>query len=200
MASNSIDINMPISIYIAGRIARDRTRYGLLEIAKSADDGTQGYEYMNAEPEPFTFDGHACLYTGPFTIGCDHGCAHAWDHAVGPTCGQDIMAPMSLMGHDLKQQLRNAVYQKSKEGIDRANLIFAWLGDDSHQAHGTLVEIGIASAMGKVIVIAHSENDTQETWFAKQAAHHVVVAENPRDALSEALNWYASRPKAPWLT
>lgn len=175
-------------IYIAGRIERSRDRFGLpIDITTSPDDGTDARGYLDQQPIPFMFEGRSYTYTGPFTVGCDHSCAHAYDHAVGPTCGQEAF--YSFSGEEMVDDLRDSVFDKSLDQISSADVVFAWLGDDSHEAHGTLVEIGYAKGLGKLVLIGHKPEDSAETWFAKRAGKS-FIAESGREAFSAAMNWY----------
>lgn len=199
MANGTIHINVqrnvPLRVYLAGRIARDRTRWGLVTISKADAD-----EYLNAEPIPFECGGKRYEYTGPFTVGCDHGCAHAFDHAVGPTCGDDEFSYM--IGDTLRDDLRSAVYRKSQTGIKDADVVFAWLGGDANQAHGTLIEIGIAAGLHKPVIVGclpkSNPGSRNAPWFAKEAAWLVVTADDPKTAFCLAMAEYERIRIPPW--
>ena len=157
-----------MKVYIAGRIKYERDGFGL-DVDISRDQET----YWNSKHKEFVFGSYPLIYTGPFTVGCDHGCAHVYDHSVGPTCREDPM-PVGhstvASGHSLKQEMRVLVVNKTTDGIKDAHVVFAWLGADSQLAHGTLVEIGYAVALNKPVYIGHDIKDSDETWYAKTLA------------------------------
>lgn len=69
--------------------------------------------------------------------------------------------------------------------IDRSDLVFAWI--DSVDCFGTLVELGIASAKGKAVIVAFSESlPAREFWLAASYAHRVVVAKTAGEAWIKA--------------
>lgn len=173
---------MKMKIYIAGQIRRERNRFGLpIDCSIAVDD------YPILENKVFEFDTLRYEYTGPYTIGCDHGCAHVYDHAVGPVCGDDYFP--HIEGHGMRIKLRQLVCQQSLSGIDDANIVFAWLGDNSHDAHGTIAEIGYAKGRGKPILIGHMPYDTNETWFVKMMATKTFIADDPLTAFRDAMRW-----------
>lgn len=157
-----------MKVYIAGRIKYERTRFGL-----DVDIYREPESYWITQYPEFLFDGYPLIYTGPFTVGCDHGCAHRFDHAVGPTCGNDDM-PVGIAktasGHVLEYELRKLVIEKTTDGIKDADVFFAWLGSESQLAHGTLTEIGYAAALKKPIYIGYDHKDSDDTWYAKTLA------------------------------
>lgn len=177
-----------MKIYIAGRIKRERTRFGLdVDIFREPED-----YWITRYPE-FMFDGYPLIYTGPFTVGCDHGCAHRFDHAVGPTCGNDQMpinATRIAGGNDLERDLRRLVIEKTTKGIKDADVVFAWLGSESQLAHGTLTEIGLAAGLGKPIYIGFDCKDSDETWYAKTLATKTYMASSFKTFFGWALQDY----------
>ena len=179
-----------MKIYIAGRIHKDRSRFGIVN-----DIARHGDKYHKAEFVDFNFDGRKLTYTGPFTVGCDHACAHAYDHAVGPSCDRfffDDDAP--LEGHGMKDFLRYFVVEKSIAGIQAADFVFAWFGDESEHAYGTIAEIGCARGMCKPIYIGCNPFDSTDTWFAKTMANKLIVADDAKSALKIALDWHDKNP------
>ena len=175
-----------MKIYIAGRIGYERNRFGLpVDIFRDPDS------YWIACYPSFKFSGQYLMYTGPFTVGCDHGCAHQFDHAVGPTCGNDAMQINThavASGNDLKKDLRELVIRKTTKGIEHADVFFAWLGSDSQLAHGTIAEIGYAAGLGKPIYIGYGRRDSKETWYAKTLATKTYCTDDFESFFSWALN------------
>lgn len=175
-----------MKVYIAGRIKYERTRFGLdVDIFREPD------EYWITRYPEFTFFDHSLIYTGPFTVGCDHGCAHRFDHAVGPTCGDDQI-PIDLNkiagGDNLEQELRRLVIKKTTQGIKDADVVFAWLGSESQLAHGTLAEIGFAAGLNKPIYVGFEGKDSDDTWYAKTLATQTYIARSFKTFFYLALN------------
>lgn len=183
---------MKTKIYIAGKIRRERNRLGL-PIDSTLHAGGDYETFMDHENREFEFDTLHYEYTGPYTIGCDHSCAHAYSHAVGPTCGDDFFGHVE--GHGMRTEIRKMVSERSLAGIDEADIVFAWLGDDSHEAHGTLVEIGYAKGKGKTILIGCMAYDADETWFAKTMAKKLFIHDDPVEAFRAAMIWINTTDK-----
>ena len=95
-------------------------------------------------------------YVGPFTI--DTASGHATGHADN-LCGDN----------------RRRVWEIDNHQIRRADLFVAYVED--LQAFGSLVEIGIASALRKPIALGLGDElsgeDLDELWFARAAASKV---------------------------
>ena len=174
-----------MKVYIAGRIKYERTRFGL-----DVDIYREPESYWITQYPEFLFDGYPLIYTGPFTVGCDHGCAHKFDHAVGPTCGNDDMAtgPATVaFGDDLGHELRKLVIKKTTAGIKDADIVLAWLGSESQLAHGTLTEIGYAAALNKPIYVGYDNKDSDDTWYAKTLATSFFVTKDFKNFFRAAL-------------
>ncbi len=165
-----------MNVYIAGRIGYERTRFGLpVDIYRHED------EYWITDYPTFVFRSHTLTYTGPFTVSCDHGCAHQFKHAVGPTCGNDSMylgPDEKIEGYHFQKALRDLVVRKTTQGIKDADAVFVWLSDNSEIAHGTLTEIGYAAALQKPIYIGCTSKDSDQTWYAKSLATRNYCANN----------------------
>jgi hypothetical protein len=76
-----------------------------------------------------------------------------------------------------------------RKNIDKAigdsDLVFAWI--DSADCFGTLVELGIAAASKKAIIVAFSEAiDLSEFWLAASYANEVIVAKTAGEAWAKA--------------
>lgn len=127
--------------------------------------------------------------TGPFSVGCDHGCTHnQGTHAArgGCTTWESV------------QSARKHVYDQCFDAIKRADIFFAWLDDDL-TAYGTLVEIGQAHGLGKPIVLGVPAGtmtpaadggrllnpDFDNLWYAAQCADRIIEAADPASAIAE---------------
>lgn len=182
----------PIRIYIAGRMNYSEyspLEYGLapegralLNIYLRKSNGKDnGENYKLGAPEPFFFDGRAYEYTGPFFLGDNHGCMntiknHGVDEYGWDEGGEGVNA--------------QTVVDTCKKQIAKADLVFAWLGSDSDQAHGTLVEIGYAAGTGTKVYVASTPEDSKETWFAKHIAYKWFVCPNFMSAFQEVTSAY----------
>jgi hypothetical protein len=71
--------------------------------------------------------------------------------------------------------------------ISRADILFAWIDDLT--CYGSLVEIGIAHALGKTFWIAFpQELNRRNLWFAESLADRSVVAEEAETAFKSLLH------------
>ena len=125
-------------------------------------------EYANASPRPVHF---GFEYSGPFFIACDHGCAHLNQSHATADCSSGF-------------EFRAAqVFAQSKRQIQQAGFVFVWAGigeDALDTAYGSLIEIGIANALHKPILLAHHpDSDLRPFWFSVEAATTVVCAQKP---------------------
>ena len=85
--------------------------------------------------------------------------------------------PTAKLFGEIRRNIDNA--------IAKADLVFAWI--DTTDCFGTLVEIGIAAAKGKAIIVALSDQiDAREFWLAASYANEVVVAKTAGEAWSKA--------------
>jgi hypothetical protein len=158
------------AFYAVGKISKNGWR-DAFDIAMPINSWE---EYLRAEPVPTHF---GFVYTGPFFIRCDHGCSHfTGSHATTSEC-----SPSDV---DFRP---SRVFRRCETQIQQAGFVFVWAGvgeDSLTTAHGSLVEIGIAHALGKPILLAHHpQANIRDFWFAIEAATTVVCAEKPLNAL-----------------
>jgi nucleoside 2-deoxyribosyltransferase len=67
------------------------------------------------------------------------------------------------------------VVRRCREGIDRADHVFAWVDDPA--AYGTLYEIGLTVGLGrKTWLHTSAEQDHDDLWFANHSATHRITA------------------------
>lgn len=113
------------------------------------------------------------LYAGPFGIGCDHGCAHqpGTHAATEPSlenhksgCGsyflEDTYIPREILVSRCLRQIKDS------------DFVVAYL---EAEAHGTIAEIGYASAAGKRVLLwvdhalaKDKKTHVDEFWFIKR--------------------------------
>jgi hypothetical protein len=157
-----------LKMYLAGRISKNDWRTTLV-----GDDGIYDLDGWRRATTVLMHDGNT--YVGPFYLGCDHGCSHGSNsHGAGVDRDYDcIPFPPS-----------HEVFQKAEAGIRACDVFFVWAGPDFNQAFGTLVEIGIAKALGKRIVIGRHPDVALDQWFAFQCADEIIDAKEPVAAYS----------------
>jgi len=185
---------MTVQIYLAGRIRYERDRFGV--VACNYDhDLDLGDDLPPATTQFRHIDGRDAVYTGPFTISCDHGCAHSsvgdnkWHEVVAEDGTKDYVPDdpdaFGTRGHGANISVcldgpadtatrKKQVHINSLIGIRHADVVFAYLDDT--ECYGTLVEIGFAYAHGKPIYIGKPQSlTTSELWFAEQCATAVYT-------------------------
>lgn len=187
-------------VYAAGRIKRTRERFGVIDCRLNSDLIENGEVYDSPQTMVNENGKPSFIYTGPYTYGCDHGCAHTKSRGTN-THGSGIGGcNEAMMPHDAlftktgrwksfkerNEFVAEAILARSFDGIRKCNLFFAWI--DDHECHGTLVEIGYAFAKGKPILIAHPPHikPKGELWFAFECATKVIVCEDPAEAFIKA--------------
>ncbi|HIG41220.1 MAG TPA: hypothetical protein EYQ14_11860 [Gammaproteobacteria bacterium] len=193
-------------LYLAGRIEkRDQQlkkgyRWGLVNARNldypEASDPVLESTYHTS----FSVDDIALIYTGPYTLGDDHGSSHqpfsvkprenhCWNNGYGSRSHGS--APIAYIDYDTEEVDRNAssTFKRAMNGIAACDVFFVWL--DDMEAFGTLVEIGYAKAAGKHIVLAvppmteltanNPANSRGELWFAHQAANEIVPGDSAKE-------------------
>jgi hypothetical protein len=188
----------PTTVYIAGRIERSRDRYGVVYCALDDCD----WEKPKDETHLTEFYHKGCLflYSGPYTVSCDHGCAHrprgpapaaeallisresgrgTGTHGSGPTCLGDYSSGAAA----------DSIHKRSFAGIAACDHFFAWIEDE--HCFGTLVEIGYAVALNKPIAIGSPFTlpNSGELWFALRCAETRICSKSPNDAARAWLDW-----------
>jgi hypothetical protein len=155
----------PLKLYLAGRIERSQVRFGAalcLMDGDRADDPTYLPEAMGTLCRGDDHDEKQFVYTGPFTLGCDHGCGHR--STLGTrTHGADMNEDTTGAGAPSDIVLAQAIYGRAMRGIDACDIFFAWIADE--ECFGTLVEL----AQGQ------GQDDLPGASTDRQAARRTVV-------------------------
>jgi len=182
-----------MKIYLAGKVSK----YG--DWRAEIIGGRQA-EWLNVD-EPWKTRPGIVLgkhdYTGPFFIGCDHGCYHgATSHGMRGTHDSYECSEIAPTAEDIVDQCL--------EAMRRSDLVFAWI--DSPDAYGTLIEIGYAFAAGIPVAVAVKDGlgvpkkpeegqmseGRNEFWFAGEMGlgQRLFHAETAKVALLKVLQFH----------
>lgn len=174
-------VSCPLKIYLAGKIEKNCWRH---DIAPGLRGATSRGSADTVLPNITT--------CGPFFMSCDHGCAHGPStHGLAPTCSEG-----GDEGFDKRARPSSGALIKT--WLCKADEMFVWLDDDALTAHGTIMEIGWASAHGMPIRIGmHRKRFTslleRELWLPLSAATTITHAETARQAF---ITFYGGRTDA----
>jgi hypothetical protein len=155
------------SFYAVGKITKNgwRTPFGI-EMPDNFE------EYLEARPVATHY---GFIYTGPFFCRCDHGCAHLGETHATTNCSDGFAFRPGC------------VFRRSEWQIRQSGFVFVWAGvgeEAIDTAYGSLVELGVAHALGKPILLGHHPDaDLRPFWFAVETASAVVCAEKPLSVL-----------------
>jgi hypothetical protein len=141
IAPHTVDWRRYIISEDVGMLPRDRTPYSYFP---SIEDPVSAWP-TRWEPRASTV-ANDVLITGPFFIeGEGHdGMHNLGGHGVGPYATGGPYAEIP--------ERRAAVIRLCREAIASSDVVFAWLDDLT--AYATLYELGVAHALGKVVVVA----------------------------------------------
>lgn len=144
-------------VYMAGKITQNGWRHPLVA-------GLREHEYEDGLllQDDFT-------YTGPFFVGCDHGCFH----------GPSQHGAMSL-GHRKVSRQQLQVINQCMDGVLQCDVLFAYI--DASDCYGTVAEIERALQLKKYVVITFSPViDARDFWFVAARADDVHERVTLRD-------------------
>ena len=141
-------------VYLAGKISRNDWRHSIVKGSLADKDpgpASDPYDYWQPGRGVIPVPGYRSLvYSGPFFTELGNGKSHLiYRHA------SDAEGVVSLL---------------CQESIDHCDLVFAWI--DREDCYGTLVELGYASAKGKLIYVA-GPVFFPELWLACSLANKV---------------------------
>lgn len=189
----------PLKIYLAGKISKHCWRHGVVTGLRNAynDVGStdhDGGHRTQRNPWPILrravtggFD-----YVGPYFTSCDHGCAH---HKVFPPFDSKHGTDGGGL-HGLQEEMcvtaaqPETVVSLCLEAIRVADIVFAWI--DAPDCYGTIVEIGYAAALNKVIAVSFAPDfsfRTREAMWLAEACGRRVPASSVPDALLKLRSW-----------
>jgi len=163
-----------VRTYLAGKIAKGGWRSRLVEWHPDYT-APKWWGTYSGWPELTISPGLTCV--GPYAISDDHGCFHGNEtHGVGAAMWDMGGHGYLVCGGSYDGVPRHVVHAWCLDAIKRCDVIFAWLDDLT--AHGTLIELGYAKALGKPIFIGFPDHLTfHELWFARHLTTWIVVGE-----------------------
>lgn len=160
----------PMRIYLAGKIGktitwRDKIAPGIGSAWEAGDGCGESIDWEIPWPVlPKAIFG-VYSYTGPFFIGDDHGCFH------GPNkhgCREKTWTQGAHGEPDSEADgtRRSLIVERCKTAIHNSDLVFAWV--DTPDCFGTLVEVGYAAGIGKIVGVCcpHGFEYDLAMWFA----------------------------------
>lgn len=169
------------AIYLAGKISPDGWRSRIVTNLGEFQESNRFPKWsLDKDCISVVRDGIEYLfdYCGPYFDSGKHGendCPHSHSSADGEHGSFD----------------REMTFIRCEEAIARCDIFIAWI--DSLDAFGTLVEIGMAHALGKEVVIAFDPNlhdAPQHLWFAgccdESPTNHI---DNPKTFVDVTLFW-----------
>jgi hypothetical protein len=185
----------PLAIYLAGKISKNDWRVPLVGGGDglNLDDTCCCPGADTPLPDEWPVLRRAIFgfhdYTGPYFLGCDHGCFHGDDdHGLAANNG-------TLVQHHCDPSRPDKIVRLCRGAIERSDVVFAWL--DSPDAYGTVCELGYAAALGKQIWIAGPKH-FRDMWFVYRldTRDHVWPRRTPKAALRSALEVLHARSSA----
>ena len=180
------EVRKPISIYLAGKIAKNGWRDTIVKGLRGHGMGSCGDVTPYEEPpgilEGAIFGEHH--YTGPFFLSCDHGCFHGRrTHGAMPS-REFTVSP----GDRFTAQIH--AWSRCMKAIRESDMLFAWL--ETNDCHGTLAEIGFAKGLGKYVQVVRKDGvKLDELWFASLCSTLPDFrSDNPESALKITIEDY----------
>lgn len=180
-------------VYLAGKIRPEDWRYRLVtepsRLSLPTDDCGTGIFHRDALFRDSTLDDpwpvleNALFgtldYVGPYFISCSHGCFNGKNsHGIGADLEE---YDDSNHGASLGFPMQEWVVARCQEAIRQADLVIAWIDDPS--CYGTLVELGYAKALGKMIWIA-GPRQYEELWFVYHMADELCLMQDDKRLMS----------------
>jgi nucleoside 2-deoxyribosyltransferase len=156
-------------VYLAGKIKPHDWREHLIGPDVSIDAGP-GAKWKLFDP-CYLIELPTFVYGGPFYVSCDHCCAHgAANHGVGAS-GDEAGCMTEWWGDKFDTPRR--VFEVNRRRIMGANAVFAFI--DQPDCHGTLIELGMATELGKRIAVVFDKSlsaaAVKDLWMARLTAN-----------------------------
>lgn len=174
-------ITAGVKVYLAGKITRNPWRNELM--VTDHKGRLNGPDFCS--PANFILEDRACEdwptaeralaggfdFVGPWFVDTRGGHQSVTDETHGtPPAG------------DHGALDRQGIIIRCREAIDRADIVFAWI--DTPGVHGTLWELGYASAQSKITAIALPQFGgwARDFWFPIFAADCLIAADSAKEA------------------
>ena len=142
------------NLYLAGKIGKNDWRHELVP-------GLRDQAWNDGPIKTNSF-----LYIGPYFVSCDHGCSH--------TPGGHGMVQECIEPH----YTRGDVIRLNMDAIAEADLVVAYI--TAPDCHGTIFEIGVATAKCKRVVMALAPDiDENDFWFSSMQCAKVYLNIRP---------------------
>lgn len=159
-------------VYLAGKIAKNDWRHSLFPGLRGVDlerDATTGAFYVHHRPEADGF-----RMSGPYMMACDHGCFHGSNsHGIAAhgdregSCVESYGPWVDWCNpHEAGDSDPSLVAWTCLRWIVESDAVFAWIDDPT--AYGSLVEIGFALGLGKLVAVympAELRGWQSDLWF-----------------------------------
>jgi hypothetical protein len=177
-----------MNVYLAGKISKNVWRHQIVIGLRCVD--FEGIERITDYPIWGDGISPGVNYSGPYFVGCDHGCYHGRNsHGVFNLIGE-------CSGQAAPARDHRGVLGSARIQIDRSNLVFAWIEDLT--CFGTLAEIGYARGRNKFIAIGGLY--FSDLWFVYEMADCLPEEKDPNEALKEAIRFYRKTSGAKLIT
>ncbi len=195
------------SVYLAGKVEKNCWRHSVVPTLRSsmiAGDNAVWNTLPNAivvkrNDVDYSFD-----YSGPFFLSCDHGCCHSpgthgwnelngggnataeeWDADFNACFSATEKFPDEYQVEHGNPNIQEFVFDSCIAAIKSSDIVLAWV--DCLTAFGTLVEIGMAYAMGKDISIGcPSSFDPSHLWFSRFCGT-TYITDTPKEFVESSL-------------
>ena len=162
---------MTLIAYLAGKIAPNGWRNKIVKTYIDARDITKE-QYAETYIE-------GLYVSGPFFIGCDHGCYHSrHGHGVGAYDTEAFNEEFGFLGElcDGEGYPASVVPTICESQIKRSNFIFAYINSDT--CYGTLCEIGYAIGKGVPVAVMFTTQELKKKlWFVSEMSNIVFDPE-----------------------
>ncbi|WP_426451789.1 hypothetical protein ACP26L_06690 [Paenibacillus sp. S-38] len=171
-------------VYMAGKIGKNDWRHQIFTDLRYAENGF----------EMSKVDGFH--YCGPYFIKCDHGCYHGENsHGRGLVSTGCRGGIDEYNGQEPARQTRYTVLNKCLNGIYSSSVLFAWI--DSHDAYGTIAEIGYAVGIGKPVFVALSNGleDPDSMWFPCRLANYTYNCDTAEEAWKQFIDVFDKKER-----
>lgn len=188
-------VSAPI-VYLAGKIYKNDWRHAVVDGLSNFCSETMYEDPTREWPVLHRSIKNKISYSGPYFIGCDHGCSHGkGTHGYDVGCMGSSFNQNEFDGdYNTRYERRQHVVKQCKNAIDRSDYVFAWLDDLT--AFGTLFEIGYAIAKEKRVCFASPRGElNKDLWFVEDSLrlneneNLQICADNALMAFDSCTEW-----------